>query len=86
MMALMFVGTASGSTGGGTKVNTFAVVALAVRATILGGRLVDALGRESPTELVYRVLAVTSLAVVAVFVAALVLTISQLDRFLNSRR
>ena len=34
MLALMFVGAASGSTGGGVKVNTFAVLALGVRARI----------------------------------------------------
>jgi len=34
MLILMFVGAASGSTGGGVKVNTFAVLALGVRARI----------------------------------------------------
>lgn len=34
MLLLMFVGAASGSTGGGVKVNTFAVLALSVRARI----------------------------------------------------
>jgi len=34
MLLLMFVGAASGSTGGGVKVNTFAVLALGVRARI----------------------------------------------------
>ena len=48
MMALMFVGTASGSTGGGIKINTFAVLALAVRATVFGRRRVEAFGREIP--------------------------------------
>ena len=34
MLLLMFVGAASGSTGGGVKVNTFAVLLLGVRASI----------------------------------------------------
>ena len=34
MLLLMFVGAASGSTGGGVKVNTFAVLLLGVRARI----------------------------------------------------
>ena len=34
MLLLMFVGAASGSTGGGVKVNTFAVLLLSVRARI----------------------------------------------------
>lgn len=34
MLVLMFVGAASGSTGGGVKVNTFAVLVLGVRARI----------------------------------------------------
>lgn len=34
MLVLMFIGAASGSTGGGVKVNTFAVLALGVRARI----------------------------------------------------
>ena len=34
MLVLMFVGAASGSTGGGVKVNTFAVLLLGVRARI----------------------------------------------------
>lgn len=34
-MALMFIGAGSGSTGGGIKVNTFAVLLLGIRARML---------------------------------------------------
>lgn len=46
MLVLMFVGAASGSTGGGVKVNTFAVLVLGVRARIWRQNDVNAFRRR----------------------------------------
>ena len=74
---LMFIGGASGSTAGGIKVNTVAVILIAVMATIRGRNQPEVFGREIPFGQIQRALAVLSLAVVAVFVVAFLLAITE---------
>lgn len=73
-MALMFIGAASGSTGGGIKVNTFAVLTAAVISSIRGRQKAVAFARELPSGHVYRALTVALLAVGLVFVVTLLLS------------
>ncbi len=73
-IALMFIGAASGSTGGGIKVNTFAVLLATVVSTIRGRDAVEAFGRRLPPAIVARALSVAVLFMGAVFIVALVLT------------
>ncbi|HEY8490954.1 MAG TPA: TrkH family potassium uptake protein [Dehalococcoidia bacterium] len=82
LIALMFIGGAAGSTAGGIKVNTLAVLAVAVISSVKGRRRVVALGREIPGPVVMRALTVAMLAMATVFAAALLLTIGEPFQFL----
>ena len=76
---LMFIGGASGSVAGGIKVNTFAVVLVAILSTIRGRTNAAAFGRELPQPQVQRamVIVAVSIAFVFVFVVALMLTLAE---------
>ncbi len=76
-IALMYIGAASGSTGGGIKVNTFAVLAAAVYASMRGKESVTAFGYELPLAEVARALSVALLALGLIFVVTLVLTFTE---------
>ncbi len=76
-IGLMFVGGASGSTAGGIKVQSFAVLVLAVWTVVRGRPHVSAFGREVPTEFVFRAMAITLLAVALVFAGGLLLSIAE---------
>ncbi len=66
-IALMYIGAASGSTGGGIKVNTFAVLTAAVISSIRGRGSATAFKKELPQDHVYRALTVALLALGLVF-------------------
>jgi trk system potassium uptake protein TrkH len=66
-MALMFIGGASGSTGGGIKVNTFSVLLIAIASTVRGRPSAEAFGRRVPHEVIYRALSVALLSIAFVF-------------------
>lgn len=74
-MALMFIGAASGSTGGGIKVNTFSVLLASIISTARGRRSTEVFGRRIPDVIVFRALSVALLAVAIVFGVALLLEI-----------
>jgi trk system potassium uptake protein TrkH len=71
VMALMFIGGASGSTAGGIKVNTFSILLVAIISTARGRPSAEAFGRRIPHILIYRALSVALLSIAAVFVVAL---------------
>ncbi|UCG44490.1 MAG: Trk family potassium uptake protein [candidate division WOR-3 bacterium] len=75
-LALMFIGASPGSTGGGIKTSTFAVLFMAVRSRIRGRQDVEVHGRVVPKDVVYRAtsIAVTSVAIVAGFFILLLAT------------
>jgi trk system potassium uptake protein TrkH len=76
VMALMFIGGASGSTAGGIKVNTFAVLIIAIISTVKGEPSATAFGRRIKHAIVYRALAVLILAIGFVFLTGLGLTLT----------
>ena len=76
VMALMFIGGASGSTAGGMKVNTFAVLVIAIISTVKGEPSATAFGRRIKHAIVYRALAVLMLAIGFVFLTGLGLTLT----------
>jgi len=76
VMALMFIGGASGSTAGGIKVNTFAVLIIAIFSTVKGEPSATAFGRRIKHAIVYRALAVLMLAIAFVFLTGLGLTLT----------
>jgi trk system potassium uptake protein TrkH len=75
-MALMFVGGASGSTAGGIKVTTVAILVAAVLATVRGRSFTEAFGRRVPEIVVFRALAVAMLSAVVVFGVVLALEVT----------
>lgn len=80
VMALMFIGGASGSTAGGIKVNTFSLLLVTIISTVKGEPSVTAFGRRIKHELVYRALAVALLAIAFLFVVGLSLaTLTEFD-------
>lgn len=75
-MALMFIGGSSGSTAGGIKTTTFAVLALSVRSMLTGRSEVELYGRSIPKQVIYRSVAIAfiSFALLVVFLILLVRT------------
>ena len=75
-IALMFTGTASGSTGGGIKLTTFSILPASIVSTILGRPHTEAFGRRVSEVIVYRALSVALLSVALVFGMTLLLQIT----------
>ena len=71
-MGLMFIGGATGSTAGGIKVGTFAILLLAAWASIHGYPHASAFGRRFSHRLVYRALAIALLSAAVIFLGTLV--------------
>ena len=84
VMALMFIGGASGSTAGGIKVNTFAVLIIAIISTVKGEPSATAFGRRIKHAIVYRALAVLILALGFVFLVGLGLTLTTEATFVQT--
>jgi trk system potassium uptake protein TrkH len=84
VMALMFIGGASGSTAGGIKVNTFAVLLIAITSTVRGDPSATAFGRRIQHGIVYRALAVALLAIAWVFVVGLGLSLTTSATFVQT--
>ena len=75
--SLMFVGGASASVAGGIKINTLAIVLMAVLSTIRGRGRVSAFGRELPQAQVHRAMTIGAVATAFVFLVALMLTFAE---------
>jgi len=73
VMALMFIGGASGSTAGGIKVNTFSVLWIAIVSTARGLPSAEAFGRRIQHVVIYRALAVALLSIAFLFSIGLAL-------------
>lgn len=73
-ISLMFIGGASASVAGGIKVNTFAIVLVAVLSTLRGRTHATAFGREIPVVIVQRAMVVGAVAIAVVFFFAFLLT------------
>jgi trk system potassium uptake protein TrkH len=73
LLALMFIGGASGGTAGGIRVNTLGVLLVAVVSVGRGSPSAQAFGRRIPHAVVYRALAIALLGVGVVFAGTLVL-------------
>ena len=74
---LMFIGGASGSVAGGIKVNTLAVILVAVLASIRGRAHVEVFGREVPDVQIQRALAIAFLGIAFIFVIAFLLVMTE---------
>lgn len=76
MTGLMFIGGASASVAGGLKVNTLAVVLVAVFSTIRGISATSAFDREIPARQVRSALVIGAIATAIVFVVVVSLSIT----------
>lgn len=76
VMALMFIGGASGSTAGGIKVNTFSVLLVTIISTVRGQPSTVAFGRRIQHGVVYQALSVALLSIAFVFMIGLGLTLT----------
>lgn len=70
---LMFIGGGSGSTAGGIRVTTFALLMLAIWAEIRGNPDVEVFGRRIPQETVRQAIGVLVMSATVVFLATFVL-------------
>jgi trk system potassium uptake protein TrkH len=83
VMALMFIGGASGSTAGGIKVNTFSVLLIAILSTARGLPSAEAFGRRIEHLVVYRALAVALVSIALLFGFALALELTTDHSFVD---
>jgi trk system potassium uptake protein TrkH len=60
MLSFMFIGGAPGSTAGGIKVTTAAVLLAAIRAAVRGNQSVSLFRREVPADIVLRSLVIVA--------------------------
>ena len=74
-IALMFIGGASASTAAGIKVNTVALIMVAVFAAVRGRSYPTAFRKELSSPQVYRALAIAALAVISIFVIGFAVTL-----------
>lgn len=83
MIILMFIGAAPGSTGGGIKVTTFAVLIGAVVTMIQGKRDVVLYRNRISQALVYRSITLTILSLLLLVGASMFLSITESGEFLR---
>ncbi|MDP9475324.1 MAG: TrkH family potassium uptake protein [Actinomycetota bacterium] len=83
-MALMFIGTAPVSTGGGIKVTTVALLFLILLSQVRGHEDISAFGRRIPRSLIAKSVTVMTLSTLLVVGAALALMISAKVSLLTS--
>lgn len=77
MSVLMFIGGSSGSTAGGVKVTTVAVVFLAIYSNIYGKKDIEIYRKRITQGLVMKAFSVIGIAFVVVIVVSIILSITQ---------
>lgn len=77
MMALMFIGASSGSTGGGIKVTTLAIILLAFWAVVTNRNDVNIFKRRISWELVNKSLSIVVTAIFFIFLIFFLLTFTE---------
>ena len=89
MTGLMFVGGSSASVAGGIKINTAAVILVAILSTLQGRSQASAFGRELPGEQVRRAMVIGAISTAMVFAIVVALNVTDgaldfLDIFFES--
>jgi trk system potassium uptake protein TrkH len=82
LVLLMFVGGSPGSTAGGIKTTTLAILLLTVRTTVLGRGEVEVSGRTIVRRAIYTAVATTVLSSALVVLVSLILFALETPRFL----
>ena len=83
MMLFMFIGASPGSTGGGIKTTTFAVLLAAIRSTARSLEPPRLFDREVPNDIVYRCLAILVISGAVVATGLLLLLVFEPQGFLE---
>lgn len=77
LIVLMFIGASPGSTGGGVKTTTFAVLVLSIWSLIRGRDDVEIFNRSIPQSVIKRVIALVGIALSILITLIIVLCISE---------
>ncbi|MCM3568499.1 TrkH family potassium uptake protein [Neobacillus mesonae] len=77
MIGLMFIGASSGSTGGGIKVTTFALLLLALWSVLTNKEDINVFKRRIPSSQVFRALSIAVSGVIFIFIIFFFLTITE---------
>ena len=83
LIMLMFIGASPGSTGGGIKTSTFAVLIFTIKSLVKGKERVEAFKRTIPKMVVYQALCVVILALGWIGISTLLLSFTEKASFLN---
>jgi trk system potassium uptake protein TrkH len=81
---LMFIGAASGSTGGGIKINTLGVLFALGRSRLRGEEATSIFHRSLTPQTVGRAISVFVMAVIVVYAATMALTVSELGTTIHA--
>jgi trk system potassium uptake protein TrkH len=73
----MYIGASPGSTGGGIKTSTFAVLVMTVISVIKGRDDTEIAGKRIPKDLVYRALSIVAISIALLIVDVLVLSLTE---------
>ena len=76
-VALMFIGASSGSTGGGVKITTVAVLGAALKSVLTGQKDAVLMKRRLSPDLVYRAMALTVFPFLAVLVCSFAINLAE---------
>jgi len=85
MIFLMFIGASSGSTGGGIKTSTFALIFAAVISSIRDDKNVSLFKRTVSNELILRAFAILLFFISGILVSTLLLCITETNILLDPR-
>lgn len=82
MILLMFIGAAPGSTGGGIKITTFAILVTAVSARLRGKEDIVMFRHRIAKENVYRAVTMTLMSLMLLVIATMLLSVTENADFL----
>lgn len=83
LIILMFIGASPGSTGGGIKTTTFAVLLLAIRSNFLGKRDINAFKKRIPEDTFRKSLTIGLIASFLIIIDMLILTLTEKVSFVQ---
>lgn len=74
---LMYIGASPGSTGGGIKTSTFAVLLMTVISVIKGREDTEIAGRRIPKDVIYRALSIVAISITLLLADVLILSMTE---------
>ena len=83
LIILMFIGASPGSTGGGVKTSTFAILLLTINSMARGKSRVEIFKRTIPQIVIYQALCVAILALGWISISTLLLSLTENAPFIN---